>query len=85
VEGMNVFYLSTSDESIQGLTWEERNAITSENSFSFDLKQNLPNVKTNINYWTELMSKSKQKMETDQIEDKSTTGQECLQSPKVDP
>jgi 20S proteasome alpha/beta subunit len=78
VEGMDVFSMSTVDERIDdGLTWEERNAITSEDMFSFDLKQNLPTVKANIKYWTDLLEKAESKKQIEvevkeQIEDKST-------------
>lgn len=77
VEGMDVFSISAIDESIEGLTWEQRNAISSEDSFSFDLKQNLPAVKTKIEYWIDLLKKAESKREMkqemkEQIEDKST-------------
>jgi 20S proteasome alpha/beta subunit len=76
VEGMDVFYISEIDESIGELIWEERNAISSGDSFSFDLKQNLPNVKTNIKYWSDLLEKAKTRRQIreeikEQIEDQS--------------
>jgi len=57
VEGMDVFYMASTDERIDGLTWEERQAVISEDSFSFDFKRNLENVKSNIEYWKNLLKK----------------------------
>lgn len=60
VEGMDVFYISATDEQIDGLTWSERNAVTGEDSFSFDFKRNLESVKKVVKYWDELLEKGQE-------------------------
>lgn len=57
VEGMDVFYISTVNEQIDGLTWSERSAVTGEDSFSFDFKRNLEDVKRIVKYWDDLLEK----------------------------
>lgn len=61
VEGMDVSYISSIDEQIYSLSWSERQAVTGEDKFSFDLKTNLDNVKKTIKYWDDLLENARKK------------------------
>lgn len=76
VEGMDVYCISSQTEAIVQLSWEERNAVTSEATFSLDLKKDLENVKSNVKYWTDFMNRMSKKRELEkrpqeQIKDQS--------------
>lgn len=57
VEGMDVFCMSSFNEEIIGLTWEERQAVVAEESFSFDFKRSLEDVKRKVKYWEDILKK----------------------------
>jgi 20S proteasome alpha/beta subunit len=61
VEGMDVFCISVIDEQINELTWSERHAVSEENSFSFDFKRSLEDVRKVIKHWDDLLEEAEKK------------------------
>ena len=57
VEGMDVFYISTSENIVKALTWSERQALEDENMFSIDFRRDVDKVKERVNHWDDLLAK----------------------------